>query len=381
MAKRFPSQDSLVVDRAAVEYDRETGSLRIILTDEELPSGLALTVPRGGKIEKTLRSLFENEPNSGGASTSATPQQPSVSPPVSSNEQEETEPVKLEPTYQPSSLARTTPLDESIVVDSFGKIPKLDLTQKGQLITFVSPRNATGQSSATVMMGASLARVPEVAQLENKHKIVVVDLDTTRGVLHNMVPPTNEGLMGIYRSGVVNEETVLAHLTYREDLGIYTLPISKEKFNAIDWLGSDFFNRVIEVLRGVFNIVIADVPVLDTTYITQDLLNVSNINIITNVVDRRSEFTTRQWLKERFRFKRIADKATVLISNAPTVQVKGSWEDVKRTHNPISIIGNIPTDTVMFLNAIKQGNLAPLFTNHNAVAEAYSVIAQRLVTS
>ena len=75
MAKRFPSQNSLVVDRAAIELDDKTGALRIILTDEELPAGLVLNVPKGGKIERTLLSLFEAPSNLEGASDNATPPQ------------------------------------------------------------------------------------------------------------------------------------------------------------------------------------------------------------------------------------------------------------------------------------------------------------------
>lgn len=388
MAKRFPSQNSLVVDRAAIELDENTGALRIILTDDELPAGLVLNVPKGGKIEKTLRDLFENPQNLGGAGDTASPQQQTAPPNPPATTQPVVTNTPLPVQQEPAGVEKKNPhifeVKQGKTVDTdfiepYGRIPKLDLTKKGNLISVVSPREKTSKTTASLMLGAALARTPQVANSGSPLKVAVVDLDTTTGTLYSMIPVTGEGSMGVYHSGVINIDTLLANMTYAEPIGVHVLPINDKKWNALDWLGTDFLSRTVEVLKENFDIVIVDTPSRDFSYITQDVINASDVVLIANTIDRRQEFPTRQWLQNHFRLKKTADRSVVLLTNTPKAQVQGAWEDVKRTHAPIGVIGNIPMDSVGFLNAVKNNQLAALFNNNNVVAEAYSVVADRLL--
>lgn len=391
MAKRFPSQNSLVVDRAAIELDDKTGALRIILTDEELPAGLVLNVPKGGKIERTLLSLFEAPSNLEGASDNATPPQ-ETAPSNSANQpveptvapEPETEPVEtVAKEKKPAFDIKETKTDDSDFIKPYvgnkGKLPKLDLYRKGNLISVVSPRAKTSKSTASLMLGAALARTSAIAESDNPLKVAVVDLDTTTGTIYSMVPPKAKGSKGVYESGVINIDTLTANMTYSDGLGVHILPISDEQWNALDWLGTDFLSRTVDVLRENFDVVIVDTPSIDFSYITQEVIDASDIIIITNTIERRQEIPTRQWLQKYFRLKRVAERATVLLTNTPKAQVQGAWEDVKRIHAPISIIGNIPMDSVGFLNAVKNNQIASLFSTGNVVADAYGAIADRLL--
>lgn len=379
VAKRSPSQNSAELDHVLVEYDPVTGGLRVILTDSELPAGLVLAVPKGGRIEKTLTTLINTpqpEDPGGAPAVPVSPQQEEA-PPATKKPAAKEEPVPTATGSIPIPV-REDELQPELFVPTVGNIPKIRVGEKGNVISLVSPRAQSGQSTAAVMLASSFLRTPGVGDSANPYKVLIVDLDLQDGSLQSMVPAINEGSKGIYNSGVINQETLLQNITKRTESGFHILPLAKESWDASDWLGVDFFNRVVDVAKDIFDIIILDIPVKDIAHVTDPLLKKSDVILITNTINLRQELNTRQWLQSHFNLKSTVMKTSVIFTNSPTLQVKGSWDELQRIYRPIGIIGNVPMDTSSFLTAMRQSNFQTLYETKNIVAEAYSVIADRL---
>lgn len=381
MAKKVPSQNSILLDQVAVTYDPASGSVRIVCADEELSTAFALGVQRNGQLEKDLLTLLTKHGVVSGAEESVPPQAAPApetpSSPVAEKPQAPTTAIPVIP-----SVDVIDEWSEKDVIPTVRKLPVLDLTKPNNLISFVSAKERTATSLSSIMLASSLVRMAEVAALENEFKAVVVDFDLKHKGLSTEILNTNsEGLLGIYETGAITVENIKKFLQYDPKLGVHVLPVGNLHSNPYDYIGEKFLIKVIEVLQEFASIVIVDTPTSDAAYVLPWLIEESDIIILTSLISRGVEFDLRTWLQSHIKYQRTVQKLVALLTNVPKLQIMASFEDVKKIFNPFSILGNIPTDSAMFLTAMKNNALDTTFNNHNMVADAYLTAASRLIKS
>lgn len=391
MAKKVPSQNSVILDQVSVTYDETTGTVRIVCADEELSNAFALGVQRNGQLEKDLLTLLANHGVATGVEPQVPPQlaDPSVATPAPTQQPQPTVPAA-------TSTAKTTNTgviptipkikimedwSEKDVIPSVRELPTLDL-EKSNLISLVSAKDRTATTLSSVMLAASFVRLPEIAQLSSEYKAVVVDFDLkSQGLSRDILETKTDGLLGIYEAGAITPATIQKYLQYDEKLGIHVLPVGELHENPLDYIGEKFLTKVVQVLQEFTSIVIVDTPVADTTYVMPWLIEASDVIIITSLISRGTEFDLRTWLQGHIKYQRTVQKLVALLTNVPKLQIMASFEDVKKMFNPFSIVGNIPTDSAMFLTAMKNNAIDTTFETHNMVADAYLTAASRLVRS
>lgn len=345
MAKSYPSQKSITLDQVSVVLDAENKTVKIVCADAELDKAFALGVQKGGKLEKDLLALL--------------------------NKHNITFPVK-EP--EPKVIK-----DTSLIMPTVGNIPTFNPTGKGHVVSVTSSKPRVGKSTAAVLLASAFARQPNFIEENDGYKILVLDLDVMDGEISSILKTTSKGSIGIYEEGVINRETILKHIEYKEDLGIYALPISDKKVNASGHLGEQFFCKLLDELKTIFNVIIIDTESNDIAHSNQKAFDISDVIILASNVDRSSEYGVRAWLSSYNKNRGNVKKVTTLLTNTPKLQVMANLDDIRRTFSPLSILGNVPMDSVGLLSAFRRNDLAGLFDNGNKLAESYILVAERLL--
>lgn len=347
MAKPIPKLNSVELDNIRVEYDKEKDTIRIIAQDKDLTAPFALGVQKGGKLEQDLRALLASK----GITKEITPAVIDLQDKKISN----------------------------LVIQPQGKIPLFNPEKKGQVITLTSARSGVGKSTAAVMFGGALARTQEFNAITDPYKICVVDFDVANGSLGHIVKSDKQGSLGIYESGKIDKETILRHTYYDTSLGIYVIPVSlKDNIEAINYLGEQFFTKLLKELKDIFHLVVIDTASNDLAHTNNLAYSNSDVIILASSFDRSTYYSVNTWLKT-FTQKETLNKITVLLSSTPKLQAEANMRELKGLFNPLSIIGNIPMDSVSILNSLKNRNLGGLFETDNKVAEAYEIVASRML--
>lgn len=347
MAKPIPKLNSVELDNIRVEYDKEKDTIRIIAQDKDLSAPFALGVQKGGKLEKDLKDLL--------ASKGITKQ------------------------IAPAKINIYGASTSNLVIQPHGKIPLFSHEKKGQVITVTSARSGVGKSTAAVMFGGALARTPEFTQLEDPYKICIVDFDVANGSLGHIVKSDKQGSLGIYENGKIDASTILRHTYYDSSLGVYVIPISlKDNIEAINYLGEKFFEKLLKELKEIFHLVIIDTASNDLAHTNNLAYENSDVIILASNFDRSTHYSVNTWLKT-FHNKTLLNKITVLLSSTPKLQAEANMKELRGLFNPLSIVGNIPMDSVSILTSLRNRNLGGLFETNNKVAEAYEIVASRML--
>jgi Mrp family chromosome partitioning ATPase len=344
VAKPVPSQNSITLDQVNIVLDVEGKTVKIVCSDEQLNGSFALGVQKGGKLERDLLNLLA---------------QHNINLPLKAP--------------APQKVA-----DSSLIIPIIGKPPIFQPKTKGHIVSVASSRPRVGKSTAAVFLASALARQPNFVDNIDSHKICVLDLDVMDGELQNIMKSTTKGSMGIYESGVISKQSILENVEYNEKLGIHILPISNKKMNASDYLGEQFFSKLLDELKQIFNVIVIDTESNDIAHSNQKVFDISDVVILASTVDRSAEYGVRSWLQSYAKHNQDVKKVTALLTNTPKLQVMANLDDIRKTFSPLSIVGNVPMDSVGLLNALKRNDIAGLFENGNKVAESYLLIADRL---
>lgn len=404
VAKIIPSVNGVVLDQVSVAFDPITETVKIFCNDEELPVGFVLGVQRNGRVEKDLVNLlqkhgrlphmeemieedeyynYSEELETGGE------KEPASTLPVASDDEKNNVDSGFDQNVAKEDNT-TVLVNNSVeiyevenpsqfVIDPIGTVPTINFENKGNLITLVSAQERTGKTTGAVMLASAFARTPEIHSLRGKEKVVVLDLDLNNATVSELTNARTGGMLGVYDTGKITEETVLNNLVYNAQLGIHVLPVGNIFENPENYIGEEFIRETIKILRTLFNIVIVDTPTQDITRSVPFLVDQSDILILGSVFERGTNYAIRDWLKSHIRYQKTVAKLTVLMFTTPKLRVTAALNEVKNTFKPLSIVGNVPTDTAGFLASVKNNMLVNTFTTHNMVADAYMVIAERFL--
>lgn len=391
MAKKVPSNNGVTLDQVTVVFDPLTNSVKIHCQDEELATGFVLGVQKNGRLENDLLRLLASHGviNMAGAETvtphlvsaPTTPEPETVAEPAKPTLPKLTpKPAPAEPEVPQGIEAMEPDRSNKFVIPEHLDIPKIDLTRTGNLISVMSPKERTSKSTTAVMLGASLVRLQEFHNLDNDKKVVIIDFDLRNQSVTSLTSARSVGgSLGVYDSGAITTESLNANMFYNEELGVHVLPVGSSRSNPINYLGDQFLEETIKVLREEFAVIIVDTPDIDVTYSQHWLVNESDIIFLNSAYNRSTEFDWKDWSRSHIKYKKTLDKITVLLAATPKLQLMAALEDVKKIFSPLSIIGNTPVDTAVFLAATRNETLATTFKSNNMVASAYLTIASRLL--
>jgi len=152
----------------------------------------------------------------------------------------------------PSATAAGYPTSASMELLSRPKSP-------GQMtITVTSSKGGSGKSTASILLGGSIARASAVAG--HPLSVCLIDLDTRDGQVASLIGKFMPTALNIRVQPVWDEERIRRNLVRADGLEIDCL-LAPIRPRTADTVGPDFFRTIVRSLQRMYDVVIMDTSV------------------------------------------------------------------------------------------------------------------------
>jgi cellulose biosynthesis protein BcsQ len=125
-------------------------------------------------------------------------------------------------------------------------------------ITVTSSKGGSGKSTASILLGGSIARAS--ADAGHPLSVCLIDLDTRDGQVASLIGKFMPTALNIRVQPVWDEERIRRNLVHAEGLDIHCL-LAPIRPRTADTVGPDFFRTIVRSLQRMFDVVIMDTSV------------------------------------------------------------------------------------------------------------------------
>ena len=152
------------------------------------------------------------------------------------------------------------------VADAGSEYPpsaSLELLQRPKLpgqitITVTSSKGGSGKSTASILLGGSIARAS--ADAGRPLSVCLIDLDTRDGQVASLIGKFMPTALNIRVQPVWDEERIRRNLVHADGLNIDTL-LAPIRPRTADTVGPDFYKTIVRSLQRMYDVVIMDTSV------------------------------------------------------------------------------------------------------------------------
>ena len=125
-------------------------------------------------------------------------------------------------------------------------------------ITVTSSKGGSGKSTASILLGGSIARASRDAG--TPLSVCLIDLDTRDGQVASLIGKFMPTALNIRVQPVWDEERIRRNLVHAEGLGVDTL-LAPIRPRTADTVGPDFYRTMIRSLQRMYDVIVMDTSV------------------------------------------------------------------------------------------------------------------------
>lgn len=273
------------------------------------------------------------------------------------------------------------------VDDDKGDHHKFD--RKGKIFTVTSSKGGSGKSTVALLVGATLAlsskKAAEEGRIEEPLRVCVVDLDTFDGQLGFVLNQSMPTSLNIALSNLpLDEQLVWNNLIYSERMGFHAL-LAPVRGVTARYTDARFYTQVLNLLRGMFDVVILDTSVQHYDDIIKSVaLPMADAVLLVTTLDIKSVKGMARWLKVASEpthegGHNLDLKKVGVVVNASMHNVGIGKDELVLAAMGAKNLANIPLDTMAVQSAGNAGRLEDLLYMHEPISDSYHRLAEKIV--
>lgn len=289
----------------------------------------------------------------------------------------------------PESVITTDPTEPVVVTpESSGNV---DTSHTGRVVTVTSSKGGSGKSTVASLLAAQVAKSSQKAFEEGKMvrplKVCLVDLDIFDGQLGFLLGVTKPTSLNIALSNdIFGPELIWNNLIHSSRMGFHALLAPMRGVTAMN-TGPDFYRKVINILRTMFDLIILDTSVQHyDDLIKRVALPDADVILLVTTLDIKSIAGMKRWIDTaRTPLEKqghgISMKKVGIVVNQSSNDVSMDEEKLTSAATGVPKLIAIPLDTVAVQSAGNNNRLENIIEKHPAIGAAYFSLAKKLTTN
>lgn len=274
-----------------------------------------------------------------------------------------------------------------ITPESTGNV---DTSHRGSVITVTSSKGGSGKSTVASLLAAQIAKSSAKAVEEGKMvrplKVCLVDLDIFDGQLGFLLGVTKPTSLNIALSNdIFGPELIFNNLVYSSRMNFHALLAPMRGITAMN-TGPDFYRKVINILRTMFDVIILDTSVQHyDDLIKRVALPDSDVILLVTTLDIKSIAGMTRWINTaRTPLEKqghgISMKKVGIVVNQSSNSVSMDEEKLTTAATGVPKLIAIPLDTVAVQAAGNNNRLENIIENHPSIGAAYFSLAKKITS-
>ena len=287
------------------------------------------------------------------------------------------------------ALPASTKVDTSLT-EQKEAVKTMVTSHNGIVITVTSAMGGAGKSTVASLLGTQLAKSSEKAfqegKMERPLKVCLVDLDifdSQLGFLLGVTKPTSLNIA--LSNDIFGPELIFNNLVYSSRMGFHALLAPMRGITAMN-TGPDFYRKVINILRTMFDVIILDTSVQHyDDLIKRVALPDSDVILLVTTLDIKSIAGMKRWIDTaRTPLEKqghgISMKKVGIVVNQSSNSVSMDEEKLTTAATGVPKLIAIPLDTVAVQAAGNNNRLENIIENHASIGAAYFSLAKKLTS-
>lgn len=264
----------------------------------------------------------------------------------------------------------------------------VDTSHNGVVVTVTSSKGGSGKSTVASLLAAQISKSSEKATKEGKMerplKVCLVDLDIFDGQLGFLLGFTKPTSLNIALSkDIFGPELIYNNLVYSSRMGFHALLAPIRGTTAMH-TGPDFYGKVINLLRTMFDVIILDTSVqYYDDLIKRVALPDSDVILLVTTLDIKSISGMSRWITtaRTAKAKGGADvnmKKVGIVVNQSSDSVSMDEDKLISAAASVPLLVAIPLDTIAVQAAGNNNRLENVIEAHPQLGAAYFSLARKL---
>ncbi len=250
-------------------------------------------------------------------------------------------------------------------------------------ITVTSSKGGSGKSTASVLLGGSIARAS--AEAGRPLSVVVVDLDTRDGQVASLIGKFMPTALNIRAQPTWSEDCIANNLVHAEGLGIDTL-LAPIRPRTAETVGPDFYRTIIRSLKRMYDVVIMDTSVqyLDPLIADVALVEADEVLFVTTLASTAVQGMARALREitapEDESGLGVPREKIGIIVNQSVANVGMERDQVLAAGLGVPVVGVVPLATKDVLTATNRNRMFALL-DHPLIGPSYNQLARACLPS
>lgn len=264
----------------------------------------------------------------------------------------------------------------------------VDTDHNGVVVTVTSSKGGSGKSTVASLLAAQIAKSSEKATQEGKMerplKVCLVDLDIFDGQLGFLLGFTKPTSLNIALSkDIFGPELIYNNLVYSSRMGFHALLAPIRGTTAMH-TGPDFYGKVINLLRTMFDVIILDTSVqYYDDLIKRVALPDSDVILLVTTLDIKSISGMSRWINTARTGKSqgghdVNMKKVGIVVNQSSDSVSMDEDKLISAAAGVPLLVAIPLDTIAVQAAGNNNRLENVIEAHPQLGAAYFSLARKL---
>lgn len=288
-----------------------------------------------------------------------------------------------------AAIAQVTADNTPVVVtpESRGNV---DTSHRGVVLTVTSSKGGSGKSTVASLLASQIAKSSQKAHEEGKMtrplKVCLVDLDIFDGQLGFLLGVTKPTSLNIALSNdIFGPELIWNNLVHSTRMGFHALLAPMRGITAMN-TGPDFYRKVINILRTMFDVIILDTSVQHyDDLIKRVALPDSDVILLVTTLDIKSIAGMKRWIDTaRTPLEKqghgISMRKVGIVVNQSSNDVSMDEEKLTTAATGVPKLIAIPLDTVAVQAAGNNNRLENIIEKHAAIGAAYFSLARKVTS-
>lgn len=266
--------------------------------------------------------------------------------------------------------------------------PAFTNAHRGLVVASTSSKGGSGKTTVAICTASMIYHASKLAVdhgLRDKPlRVCIVDMDTRDGQIGFLLGQSVPTALNIFLATDKTPATIESNLVYDERLGIYAL-LAPKRARTADYLSPEFYQDIIQKLRGMFDVVVLDTSVnyLDALLGKVVLPIADAIMFVTNL-SIGSVYGMNRWMDEvtspidsggsGINKSKIG---IVINQSAPNLGI--DQDLLKHAAAGAELLVAIPLDSGAVIAASNHNRLSDIILQHAGISPAYYSVVKQLL--
>lgn len=259
---------------------------------------------------------------------------------------------------------------------------------RGLVVASTSSKGGSGKTTVALCTASMIYHASRLAVEQGLRakplSVCIVDMDTRDGQIGFLLGQSVPTALNIFLATDKTPETIMQNLIFDERLGIHAL-LAPKRARTADYLSPEFYQDIIQKLRGMFDVVVLDTSVnyLDAL-LGKVVLPISDAVMFVTNLSVGSVYGMNRWMDEvtspvENGGSGISKNKIGIVVNQSAPDLGIDQELLKHAAAGAELLVAIPLDSGSVIAASNHNRLSDIILAHPLISPAYYQIVQQLL--